>query len=188
MNTTSRWVTRAIAGALASGALLASTTASAQEHGGKGLLDKADKVGPMMANLRIGPAFAVSAYAGGGAGFTLAPEFGYAVALENNLYVVAAPQFTLGYGGAFITIPVGVEYNYPLPVNNLYVTGRFLMGYSYLAGGGGASAFTLIPEFGAKFIFGGRFNVGLEPFSMPIHITSATVALYRINMYGGINF
>ena len=186
MNTTTRWAGRALAAALASGALLAASPARAD---GSDLLKKTDKVGPMMANLRIGPAFAISSYGTGGAGFTLAPEFGYAVALENNLYVVVAPQFTLGGGGgAVITIPVGAEYDFPIaPVPNLYVTGRFLAGYSNFTGGG-ASAFTIIPEVGAKFIFKGRFNVGLEPFSMPIHFASATVAMYRINLHGGINF
>ena len=185
MNTTSRWAARALAAALATGALLAASPARAESD----LLKKTDKVGPMMANLRIGPAFAVTSYASGGAGFTLAPEFGYAVALENNLYVVASPQFTLGYGGAIITIPAGVQYDFPIaPVPNLYVTGRFLMGYANFAGGGGASAFAIIPEVGAKFMFKGRFNVGFEPFSMPVYISSGTLATYRLNLYGGINF
>lgn len=184
MNTTSRWASRALAAALAAGALLAASPASAESD----LLKKTDKVGPMMANLRIGPAFAVNTYGGGGAGFTLAPEFGYAVALENNLSIVAAPQFTIGYGGAIITIPAGVQYDFPIaPVPNLYVTGRFLMGYSNVTGGGW-HAFTIIPEVGAKFIFKGRFNVGLEPFSMPVYLGTATLATYRINLYGGINF
>lgn len=184
MNTTSRWASRALAAALATGALLAASPARAESD----LLKKTDKVGPMMANLRIGPAFAVTSYAGGAGAFTLAPEFGYAVALENNLSVVFAPQFTIGYGGAIVTIPAGVQYDFPIaPVPNLYVTGRFLMGYANITGSG-ASAFAIIPEVGAKFIFKGRFNVGLEPFSMPVYMASATLATYRINLYGGINF
>lgn len=185
MNTTTRAASRAISAALAVGALLVTSAARAD---GSDLLKKTDKVGPMMANLRIGPAFAVTSYGTGGSAFTVAPEFGYAVALENNLYVVVAPQFTLGYGGAIITIPAGVEYDFPIaPVPNLYVTGRFLAGYSNVTSGG-VNAFTIIPEVGAKFIFGGRFNVGLEPFSMPVHFFSSTLATYRINLHGGINF
>lgn len=181
MKTTSLWAFRGVAATLAVGALLVTSVASAAEEG-------EGKAGPMMANLRIGPAFGLSA--GMGAGFTVAPEFGYAVALENNLYVVAAPQFTFSTF-TFITLPVGVQYDYPLPVKNLYVTGRFLAGYTILAGGrASGGAFTLIPEFGAKYVIDKRFNVGAEPISIPLHLGSGggTLAMYRINLYGGLNF
>lgn len=180
MKTTSLWAFRGLAATLATGALLVTSVAGAAEEG-------EGKAGPMMANLRIGPSFGLGA--GFGAGFTLAPEFGYAVALENNLYVVAAPQFTFSTL-TLITLPVGVQYDYPLPVKNLYVTGRFLAGYTILAGGrGGGGAFTLIPELGAKYVIDKKFNVGMEPISIPVFIGSGRAfEYYRINLYGGLNF
>lgn len=181
MKTISRWARLGLAATFAAGALSFSSVASADEGEGK--------AGPMMANLRIGPSFALCSLCG--AGFTVQPEFGYAVALENSLYVVAAPQLTFGGvgSGVILTIPVGVQYDYALPVKNLYVTGRFLMGYSNFTGSGD-SAFTIIPEIGAKYIINKMINVGAEPFSLPVHFGAlgGTATVYRVNLYGGINF
>jgi hypothetical protein len=104
------------------GALLASTRDAA-----------AEKAGPGMVNLRLGPAFQLR-----GPSFTqfsIGPDFGYAVTDDNNAYILFSPQFMVSTA-TVILIPMGFEYDVALPVKGLYVgtclAGRSMWSMSHL--------------------------------------------------------
>lgn len=148
----------------------------------------ADKAGRFMANLKIGPA--VLAYPTFSSGVTLVQaaliaEFGFAVTPNRNGYLLFPLGFQLSPGSSLITIPVGFQYDVPLPVRGLYLTPRGIVGYTaaissgtFCSGSSGLSCTSttfvshlgvVIPEIGVKYIIKGRFHVGFDPFSLPIY-------------------
>jgi hypothetical protein len=165
------------------------------------------KTGNWMFNFKIGPAFDLS---NGVTQGLLAFEIGYAVTPDHNGYITLAPQFQVAGFFSWIIIPVGFQYDIPIKsVPGLYLTPAIGLGYAAqvgygftgCAGCGTASGAYLEPSFGGKLIFAKRWNVGFEPFSLPIFIVpnanpvagGTTVGLisyvsYRILLYGGVNF
>lgn len=181
-----------------------------------------DKVGRFMVNLKLGPAFL--AYPTFSSGVTLVQaalitEFGFAVTPNRNGYLLFPLGFQLSPGASLITVPVGFQYDIPLPVRGLYLTPRGIVGYTAVisnstacTGPNGTSCTTstfvshlgvIIPEIGVKYIFKGRFNIGFDPFSLPVYFggsggcnangtvctkSAAALVFYRLLFYAGINF
>lgn len=182
----------------------------------------ADKAGRFMANLKLGPAFL--AYPTFSSGVTLVQaaliaELGFAVTPDRNGYLLFPLAFQLSPGSSLITIPVGFQYDVRLPVRGLYLTPRGIVGYTAAIASGSFCSSTnpgsctsstfvshlgvVIPEIGVKYIIKGRFNVGFDPFSLPIYFggnngcnangtvctkSAAAVVFYRLLFYGGVNF
>jgi hypothetical protein len=138
-----------------------------------------ERTGSIILGAGIGPAFSLS---GGSAGFGLLFDGSYAFA--DHLYGVFQPSFVFG-GGTLVLLPVGVQYDIPIPsVPGLYLYPRGSLG---VALGGGSAAFMLMFEGGVKYNIQDKFYVGFEPFSLPIFIGSGgTVAGYRLNFLAGI--
>ncbi len=163
------------------------------------------KSGNWMFNFKLGPA--LNAYAGVTQG-VFAFELGYAVTPDHNGYVTFAPQFQVSAFWSWIIIPFGFQYDIPIKsVPGLYLSPAASLGYAAGVGGfcggcGVPSAFYFEPSFSGKFIFAKRWNVGFEPFSLPVFIFSnpalnpngtvtggaTAVVSYRILVYGGLNF
>lgn len=127
----------------------------------------------------IGPSFSLD---GGGAGFGLVLNGDYA--FKEHLYGVFQPSFVFGNGGTLVMLPVGVQYDIPIPtVPNLYLYPRGSIGVAF---GGGSAAFLLMFEGGVKYNIQDKFYIAFEPFSMPIFIGSGTSVGYRLNFLAGL--
>ncbi|HEX5011634.1 MAG TPA: hypothetical protein VFY71_14670, partial [Planctomycetota bacterium] len=93
-------------------------------------------------------------------------------------------------GETDVFVPLGFQYDVPSPtLKGLYAYPRFSAGYAYSTREGARHAAVAIPELGVKYVFGGRFNLGLEPFSLPIAFgAGATRVHYRAHLVLGFNF
>jgi hypothetical protein len=171
------------------------------------------KAGRLMFNLKLGPAFGVyddfytpatttpvpptcstlpntcPDYSLGATG-TIMLDFGIALTPNRNLYLTFPIQFQVAKPGSFVVVPIGAQYDIPLPVKGLYLTPRFSGGYAayVVRGHRVADLGVLMPEFGAKYVFARRANVGIDAFSLPIYFGDFTAVSYRLLVYGGVNF
>ena len=142
-----------------------------------------EKGGPFTASLKAGPAIEVSTFSE--TQFSLQLDAGYAV-VGSDGYLTFTPQF--GFGDVTsIWLPLGFQYDIPLPVENLYVYPRASVGFAYVTRVEEAGV-ALIPEFGAKYQFHENGHVGIEPFSMPIGIGEEVWVQYRIAFHVGGDF
>jgi hypothetical protein len=158
----------------------ASAPVRAQEEVSAGA-SGAQNAGSILLGAGLGPGFYLS---GGGSGFHL--QFNASYAFKENLWGVFTPSFLFGGGGTLITIPVGVQYDVPIPsVPNLYVYPRLSIGIGFWTEGGDP-AFAFIPEGGVKYVIQGKYFIGFEPFSLPIYFGDGTATVYRLNFLGGI--
>jgi hypothetical protein len=171
------------------------------------------KVGRFMFNLKIGPAATAKSavdygvYSPYGCGFygckptmgAIVLDFGVSVDAAHNAYLLFPLQFQVHDVGSIVMVPVGFQYDIPIrQVPGLYITPRALIGYAAFVPNctpcstvnGGFIAL----EVGAKLIFAKRWNVGFEPFSLPIFFgqfdngVNFSAVSYRVLFYGGANF
>jgi hypothetical protein len=155
------------------------------------------KSGRFMLDLRIGPAIPISrtAFAAAAVGI----EFGVSTDAAHNFYFFISPQVHTAPIGTLLILPVGIEYDFKLPMPGLYIYPRLALGAAGLLPGAGPSHATgvFIPELGVKLVFKQRWNVGFEPFSLPIFFgqycaggvcASTSAVSYRLTWYGGVNF
>ncbi len=158
-----------------------SRVASAQE----GSDIEGGKQGPIMVNAKIGPAIGIADFSKFTA-FALELEGGYAI-LGREGYVTFSPSFAFG-AATVITLPVGFQYEFGLPVDNLSVYGRATVGVGFETKSGYA-AFHIGPHAGAKYQITPMFHAGLEPISLPMYFGDGGVGMhYRILAYGGADF
>ncbi len=151
-----------------------------------------DKVGRFMANFKIGPA--IGAHNAGHQG-AIVLEAGWSVLPNKNAYLLFPLQFQFAEGGGAIILPVGFQYDIGIKqVPGLYLYPRLSFGYAaFIASALGQTATThfgvLMPEFGAKYVYKGRYNFGGEIFSLPIYFNDGGAAVqYRILLSAGMNF
>lgn len=152
----------------------------------------AEKVGPFMANFKIGPAFGAHNTGHQGA---IVLDVGWSVLSNKNGYLLLPLQFQFAQGGGAVVVPVGFQYDIPIhAVPGLYLYPRLSLGYAaFIASAEGETQTShfgaLIPEFGAKYVLKGRWNLGGEIFSLPVYFNSGGAAVsYRILLSGGMNF
>lgn len=151
-----------------------------------------DKVGRFMANFKIGPA--IGAHNAGHQG-AIVLEAGWSVLPNKNAYLLFPLQFQFAEGGGAIILPVGFQYDIGIKqVPGLYLYPRLSLGYAaFIASALGQTTTThfgvLMPEFGAKYVYKGRYNFGGEIFSLPIYFAEGGAAVqYRILLSAGMNF
>ena len=145
------------------------------------------KTGPVMLNLKVGGAFGLNVPA---AQFALVLDAGFAVDRARRAYIMAPIQFQISAGGAIIMIPVGFQYDFPLPVKGLYIYPRAFIGYSPIVFAGSPTVHTGVftPEVGIKYVLKQRWNFGFEPFSLPIVFApGGAIVFYRFLFYAGVN-
>lgn len=161
-----------------------------------------DKSGRVMLNLRGGPAFGIAnvgqdlRYLG-----MLGIDFGVALSKDFNAYLVLSPQVDLRQDFYNIIVPLGFQYDVRI-ARGLFLYPRISLGYSAMLSNASLSLGSLrlsatdvthggmaIGELGVKYVINGRFNVGLEPLSIPIFFTSDNYAVwYRVTLFLGGNF
>jgi len=182
--------------------------------GSKASENGAEKSGRFMFNLKIGPALcAVSAISRGSASASaecgslhqgaLVFDFGWSVLPNRNAYLLFPFQLQFRESLTTVMIPVGFQYDIQLPVKGLYLYPRGFLGYAaFVVSNSSIPGVTVsstshygvfTPEFGIKYIFGGRWNVGADLFSLPIFFgqsqgATSTFVYYRILAYAGVNF
>ncbi len=151
-----------------------------------------DKVGRFMASFKIGPA--IGAHNAGHQG-AIVLEAGWSVLPNKNAYLLFPLQFQFAEGGGAIILPVGFQYDIGIKqVPGLYLYPRLSLGYAaFIASALGQTTTThfgvLMPEFGAKYVWKGRWNFGGEIFSLPIYFAEGGAAVqYRILLSAGMNF
>lgn len=179
------------------------SSSSSSGGGGGGATVQTEKVGRFMFNLKIGPSLCayfaapgmISGSCNGSHMGALVLDFGWSVLPNKNAYVLFPLQFQFRPDFSHIIVPVGFQYDIALPVKGLYVYPRAFIGYvaalsKTLSGQSITSHLGVFtPEFGVKYIFGGRWNVGAELFSLPMYFnTDGAQIFYRILFYGGANF
>ena len=149
-----------------------------------------------MANVKVGPSVCLYTCTHQG---VLALELGFSVLPNKNGYLVLPLQFQFGTAGAAVMVPLGFQYDIALPfLPGLYVYPRFSIGYAYLIdtsspGSPTAHAGFILPEFGVKYVWRGRWNFGGELVSIPIifgqnNAGSFADIFYRILLSAGVNF
>lgn len=154
-----------------------------------------EKVGRFMANFKIGPAICL--YACSHQGMMLI-EIGYSVLPNKNAYLLLPLQAQFAPNGSVVMVPIGFQYDLAVPrVPGLYFYPRFSVGYALIIDNVNSSApqthgGVIIPEFGVKYVYHGRFNIGGEFFSLPLIMGPTAVGYlnlyYRISLSAGLNF
>ncbi|HEX2574508.1 MAG TPA: hypothetical protein VH877_33485 [Polyangia bacterium] len=153
----------------------------------QGFANDPGKTGPVMLNLKVGGAFGLNASVNQ---FALQLDAGFAVDRARRAYIVVPIQFQFSAGTTIIMIPVGFQYDFPLPVKGLYIYPRAMLGYAPIVGTGGGvvHAGVFAPEVGIKYVLNQRWNFGFEPFSLPVLFNQGgTLVFYRFLFYAGVN-
>jgi hypothetical protein len=164
-----------------------------------------NKAGPLMGNVKIGPAVGLDDDFGGrgfGRGryyrntqFALELEIAYAVDRGDNAYIGFNPQFQVSDYFSVINLTGTFQYDIQIvenKVKGLYIypkvnagVGIVPNGYGSFRGNGFCSGcdagvyFDLQLEFGAKFNIYKNFHVLAEPLSFPMYIGEQFGAQYR---------
>jgi hypothetical protein len=181
-------------------------TVGSTAHAAPGWMQDA-KAGPFMFNLHIGPAIGARNAINMGA---IVLDFGFALDSGHHAYLLFPLQFqfanvnynVFGVGGdytvGYVMVPVGFQYDISIPpAPGLFISPRIVGGYvAATASCNGCSTSNLgfiAPEVAIKLVIAKRWNVGLEPFSLPIFISrqnnnTSTSIHYRILFFGGVNF
>ncbi|MCU1280753.1 MAG: hypothetical protein JWM53_4299 [bacterium] len=160
-----------------------------------------DKSGPMMFNVKAGPAIGLKDTGGTGrpafSTAAVAVEMGFAVTPDRRGYIVVAPQVQPGVWYAAYMLPVGFQYDFKLSLRGPYLTARLSGGYAlvepYLQSRLLNFGFVL-PELGIKHVIRKRWNLGFDFFSLPIGFgrddngVSIVALFYRLTLYAGLNF
>ena len=156
------------------------------------------KAGRFMLNLKIGPAPCIYPSGCNTHQGALALDLGYAISADRNAYVVLPIQLQFQQNFTGIIVPVGFQYDIPLPPKGLYLYPRLLFGYAagVTTGPSGtpnqvqtAHKGFLAPEMGLKYVLNGRFNFGGEFFSLPLFFDKdGSTLFYRIMLSAGVNF
>jgi len=155
-----------------------------------------EKAGRFLAGLKIGPALCLYACEHQGA---LVVEIGYSVLPNKNAYLIFPLQFQFAPSGAAVIVPVAFQYDIAVPrLTGLYVYPRLTVGYALILDNATSGAAPLhggivMPEFGLKYVFRGRWNLGGELFSLPFLFGqdpggSFLRLYYRITLSAGVNF
>lgn len=162
-----------------------------------------EKAGRFMFNFKIGPALCLTSASNRGASscgdlHQGAMVFDLGFAVIPNLYLIFPFQFQFRDHFVAVLLPFGVQYDIGLPLKGLYLYPRATLGYAPFMVFGNIGPIDLsgrsdygffMPEFGVKYVINKRWNVGGEPFSLPIFFNrERTVLYYRIFVYGGVNF
>ena len=154
----------------------------------QGFANDPGKTGPVMLNLKFGGAFGLNVPA---SQFALQIEAGFAVDQARRAYIVVPINFQFSPGVTVIMLPVGFQYDFPLPVPGLYIYPRAFVGYAPIVGSNGAVVHTgvIAPEVGIKYVLKRRWNFGLEPFSLPVLFGQGggAIVFYRFLFYAGVN-
>jgi hypothetical protein len=175
------------------------------------------KAGRFMFNLKLGPAATLKAFSFSNMGVTFEADrraqgaivfdFGISLDQAHNAYILLGLQFQANADsdyGSWIMLPVGFEYDIAIhAVPGLYICPRASLGYAafvYNSSGvnDNVNAGFFMPEVEGKFIFNRRWNVGFQPFSLPIFFGSqcfngrfcqtVTWVSWRVLFSGGVNF
>lgn len=141
---------------------------------------------PMWFNMRLGPAIGAS-----NSITQFGLEFDFGIEVIKNGSVIIPLGFGFGNNNVSFAIPVGFQYDIQIPgVKNFYLYPRISIGYvaSFPSGNDSQHFFLIDPGFGLKYVFNNRFQVGFEPFRLPIAIGEYTAIQYRLFFYGGLRF
>lgn len=168
----------AVAAVIAIGAFLGST----------GEAQAVEKKGPIMLNMKIGPAIKLDDIP---TQFALEVEGAYAFDRAKNAYIGFNPQFQFSDPIITINLPLTFQYDIELPVEGLYLYPKINAGVAIHTGSGdAAAAFALQPEFGIKYQIVDIAHVGFEPFSLPFYLGQKGNGFdiqYRLFFYGGLD-
>jgi hypothetical protein len=169
------------------------------------------KAGPFLLSARAGPGlplviFALTTFANtmnatsGPTELSLGLEIGFALSASRNVYLVIPTQvqMVLGDGGisaATIMVPLGIQIDIPIrAAPGLYLYPRISVGYavglfpSNPADSTVVQMGVLLPEFGIKYVIKRRVNLGFEPLSLPVFVSSKNVLLYYRPLFAvGVN-
>jgi hypothetical protein len=135
-----------------------------------------------------------------GPSFSIGLDYERALSSDGRVWLVASPTYLVNPYLTEALLPVGLEYDLPLPVTGLSLFGRLSAGAAVLIGldyttsppSRPIAVVGLIePEIGLRLALGDRWSVTLEPASVPITIGatgSATALLYRASLGVGVSF
>lgn len=155
------------------------------------------------ADVKLGPSFELEA--GGSAQLSIGAT-GALPVTPNGLGSITAGVHALTASGDFWTvmIPVGFEYDFKTPIQDLSIVMRTSAGFALrhaptfispgLPEGTGPGTTTgtllVLPEAGAVYRLGGRAHIGLDLLTVPLFIDleARPTATFRSVAYGGIDF
>jgi hypothetical protein len=165
------------------------------------------KSGSFMFNFQIGPAIGARNAINMGA---IVLDFGFALDSGRHAYLLFPLQFqfadvsysVFGVGGdytlGYVMVPIGFQYDIAIPpAPGLFISPRIVGGYVAATESCNNCSTTnlgfIAPALAVKLVIARRWNVGLEPFSLPIFISAkngntSTSINYRILFFGGVNF
>ncbi len=163
-----------------------------------------EKVGPFMMNFRFGPSIwlqdQVYDYVDSRLLGSFAVDIGFAVTPDRNGYIILTPQVQGRPGFANVGLPIGFQYDIHL-ARGFYLYPRVSFGYGAMIYPGGYQfgpyyydttqvdhGGMFIPEIGLKWVVRGSFNIGVEPFSLPVWFNGDYYSMwYRFLFFLGFN-
>jgi len=167
-------------------------------------VENSEKAGGFMMNFRFGPAFWLQNpyydYANARVHGSFSLDLGFAVTPDRNGYLVLSPHVQGRPGFVNFGLPFGFQYDFRI-TRSFYLYPRVSIGYgamiytgayqygpfvyydSHVDHGG-----MFIPEFGLKWVIRRSFNIGLEPFSLPVWFNGDYYSVwYRFLFFLGFN-
>ena len=147
-----------------------------------------EKAGPLMTNLKLGPAIGLSELPTQG---SIELEVAYALDEEERAYV--GLSIPLGLSSPLVTAGLDASLHYELPirgVRGLSIVPRASIGFASLSPdtGRGSVAFVFEPAVGAKWNLTELVHVGVEPLAFPLYFGPEFGMQLRPLVYGGLDF
>lgn len=163
-----------------------------------------EKAGSFMMNFRFGPSIWLQNdyydYRNARLLGAFAIDLGFAVTPDRNGYLILSPQIQGRPGFANFALPFGFQYDIRI-ARGFYLYPRVSIGYGAMIYPGayqyGPYVYydthtdhggIFIPEFGLKWVIRGSFNIGVEPFSLPVWFNGDYYSIwYRAMFFLGFN-
>lgn len=157
--------------------------------------DPAGKAGPILLEAGVGPSFNLTSEdlalaLQDNLGFALVKGDGGTGFGDGDLYLVLTPSLSVGELLGII-LPVGVQYDIPMPIEGVYLYPRATVGYAAILNpgdGDSGDALAVTPTAGVKLQASPAFHVALEPVSLPIYLGNGSSVLeYRALALAGFD-
>ncbi len=133
--------------------------------------------------------------------FVVGAQVGYRVLADRRAYLMLVPEVKVAGNLATLILPAAFQWEFGLPVANLYVYPRLGLGYA-----ASFASTVLPPELGGtrtqtfhygvitgagglKYVINDRWNVALEPVGFTLFFNGdGSSMVYRLTALGGVNF
>lgn len=147
-----------------------------------------ERPGPFRVGVKLGPSFGLRDLP---TQLALQVELAVAVTPDRLGSVVLPVQLLVVGEPSALLVPLGFQYDFPLPLPGLYLSPRLGLGYAALLDGNGTISHlgVAVAELGLRYAPLRRLSFGLDPLSVPVLFDAGRALVsYRVLGYAGVTF